>query len=185
MNDTAKATIEGVVHDTIEFTKDVEIDGKKFSKGDVLEIDKSNNLVVNNARNIISSLLAGKGNLYGNIWWEVGEGEESWEDDNLPEPSLKDTELTKATYRKKIKDEDINFLDPETNEVSKVPTNKIEMVTVFLPDEANGHLREFSIRYGGDGKLNSGEMFNRKHHGVIYKTNGIKLTRKIHFLITF
>ena len=181
--DKVEYGIKGEVVDSILDTV-LNIGGKdvKLKAGEEYKIPKSENLVLRSATEIISSLLKGGSNFYENTWWEVGSGSDNWDDSNLPSPTLSDKGLLKPTFRKKIQKEDIKFLDSEGKYVENV-TNKIEMTSVFGLNEANGYLREFSIYFGGDKTLSSGLPFNRKIHGVIYKTESIELKRKIHFTV--
>lgn len=178
--------MRGIVYDKIENVTDKpitfirgneEVTIKPFS---TLEMPVQENTVVNSFKKIMGALIKGEEDFFNNLWWEVGSGSSDWDDNNLPSPSKDDTKLLKPLYRKKIAPESIKYVDTK-GETSSEITNKVAMGVTFEAGEANGHLREFSIYIGGDSNLSSGLPINRKIHGTIFKTEGIKLTRRIEF----
>lgn len=144
----------------------------------------SYNTVVDNASVLIAGLIKRHAGFQGALFWEVGEGDGTWNDAAPPTPAKTDFKLFKPLFRKAIATSDISFIDGSNNVVA-TPTNRIQIVVKFATGEANGYLREFGIFGGGAdavvGTLGSGLMINRKTHGVIYKTTGIELERTIRF----
>lgn len=149
--------------------------------GELIKSVNHRNLVVNGCSTIIAMLMAGQGK--GIQYWAVGKGLTSWGNDNPPEPKVGDTLLTAESFRKAIQPTDISYLD-DNYEVTTKPTNKLQIKVTFTESEANGELREFGL-FGGDATTtkNSGTMINRRTHGLIYKTSGMRLIRTIQ--ITF
>lgn len=176
----------GEVHDSVRFVTDGEFempDGTlvKGKAGEVVKLPVVHNLIVSSFTKILASLIKGDNTFFQNMWWEVGSGNSTWVDTDLPSPSLSDTALVSPLFRKRIGSNQITFIDPNTNEPTSTVTNKIQVESTFSSSEANGYLREFSIFMGGTSTFGSGLPINRKIHGVIFKTNGIELQRKIHF----
>lgn len=178
--------MQGLVFDVLENTTDKEIrvsteSGVKIIKPhSTLELEVQENTVVNSFKKIMGALIKGEEDFFNNVWWEVGSGSTEWDDNNLPNPTKEDSKLLKPLFRKKISPEAIQYVDSK-GEISSEITNKVSMGVTFEAGEANGHLREFSIYLGGDSNLSSGLPINRKIHGTIFKTEGIKLTRRIEF----
>lgn len=186
MHDNSQILATGEVHDTIRFVEDGEFlmpDGSlvKGRAGEEVKLPVVHNMILYTFPKLVAALIKGDASFFGKMYWEVGEGESTWKDNNLPTPTLADVGLKKPTFRKAVEAENIKYLNPSTNEVTTEITNKIQVECVFTPSEANGYLREFSIFLGGDLSLGTGLPINRKIHGVIYKTTGIELQRKIHF----
>ena len=186
VRENSKVFATGEVHDTIRFVEDGEFimpNGEVVcgKAGEEVKLPVVHNLIVYSFPKIISALLKGDNSIFQNMWWEVGSGSDTWNDESLPLPTLEDEGLLSPTFRKAIPLSQINYLNPSTNEVTVNYTNKLQVECTFSPHEANGYLREFSIFMGGNEALGSGLPINRKIHGVIYKTSGIELQRKIHF----
>jgi len=141
------------------------------------------NIIVNNCSVLIACLFKNSPTHSGILYWAVGSGSESWEDDAPPDPLITDSALLNETFRKEIDSADIVFLDG-SNEETLTPTSKIQITGRFLYSEANGKLREFGL-YGGDATAtkDSGLMINRKTHPLIVKTTGLQLERVLR--ITF
>lgn len=137
------------------------------------------NTVVNDCSRLIASLMKGQSGYKGITYWAVGAGAGSWDNSNPPEPSIADTKLSNETFRKAISASDITFLDSSDNPTASI-TNKLQISITFTESEANGELREFGL-YGGNATAtkDSGIMINRKTHGLIYKTSGMRLERVI------
>lgn len=183
MNDSSSLAITGEVFDSVVAVKDTTFNGKELKAGEEMQLGKGFNLVVENFSVVVATLLKGEASFLGKLYWEVGSGEEDWNDASPPSPTAKDLQLVKPTYRKLIQNKDITYLDSESKPTAE-RTNKIEILCSFGTGEANGALREFSLFSGGDEELGSGLIINRKTHGKIYKTPEIELRRKIHFTIT-
>ena len=98
-----------------------------------------------------------------------------------PEPQESDLGCVNEFYRKKIKPEDITFVDNAGIE-TQTPTNRLQISVTFLPEEAVGNWREFSI-VGGNATevLGTGYPINYKTHGLIEKTDTMTVERKIRF----
>lgn len=143
------------------------------------EVREYYNTVVDDCSKLIACLMKGHSGCKGITYWAVGKGSSDWDNDNPPNPSVKDTKLLNETFRKPISADDIKFLDENDNVTDKI-TNKLEITVIFTEEEANGELREFGL-FGGNATeaLNSGIMINRKTHGLIYKTSGMRLERTI------
>jgi hypothetical protein len=138
------------------------------------------NTVVDNCSQLIACLMKQQSGYAGISYWAVGSGLTAWSNSAPPSPVTSDTKLTTETFRKAIVPAtDIVFLDTNNAETASI-TNKIQIKVTFLETEANGELREFAL-FGGNATatLNSGIMVNRKTHGLIYKTSGMKLERTI------
>lgn len=175
----------GEVHDTVKFVEDGEIhlaDGTVLTgkAGEEVKLPISYNLIVDSFSKLIATMLKGNTTYINNLYWEVGSGQTSWSDNNPPVPVPTDTKLNNPLARKKINMSDVSYIDANGNVTTSI-TNRLQMSVVFGTTEANGYLREFGIFAGGNTALGSGLMINRKTHGVIYKTTGIELHRKIHF----
>lgn len=137
------------------------------------------NTVVDDCSRLIASLMKGQAGMTGITYWAVGSGAGSWDNDNPPAPKVGDTKLFNETFRKAINASDITFLNSNDKPTTSV-TNKLQISVTFTESEANGELREFGL-FGGNatGTKNSGIMINRKTHGLIYKTSGMRLERII------
>ena len=137
------------------------------------------NTVVDDCSRLIASLMKGQAGYKGIAYWAVGAGAGTWDNNNPPEPKVGDTKLLNETFRKAIKASDITFLDSNDKSTTSV-TNKLQISVTFTEEEANGELREFGL-FGGNatGTKDSGIMINRKTHGLIYKTSGMRLERII------
>ena len=137
------------------------------------------NTVVDDCSRLIASLMKGQAGYKGIAYWAVGAGAGTWDNNNPPEPKVGDTKLLNETFRKAIKASDITFLDSNDKSTTSV-TNKLQISVTFTESEANGELREFGLFGGNAGATrNSGIMINRKTHGLIYKTSGMRLERVI------
>ena len=176
---------EGKVFDLIKFVEDGEVelaDGTKIigKKGEEIELPISYNLVVDSFSKLIATLLKGDTSYFNNLYWEVGSGNEQWSDASPPSPIASDESLLAPLFRKKINKEDVEYLD-SSGKVTTAITNRLQMSALFKSTESNGYLREFGIFAGGNSTLGSGIMINRKTHGVIFKSTGVELHRKIQF----
>lgn len=175
----------GEIHDTVKFLEDMEfttptgevVMGKT---GESLTLEVANNLVLDSFSKIIALLIKGDDTFYKNLWWEMGRGASSWSNEAPPSPLAGDVGLLTPFYRKRIDLADVKFIDAK-GDPSEDITNRLEISLKLLSSEANGDLREFGIFSGGTVALGSGIPINRKTHGLIYKTSGIEITRKIHF----
>lgn len=98
-----------------------------------------------------------------------------------PEPQESDLGCVNEFYRKKIKPEDITFVDDAGIE-TQTPTNRLQISVTFSAEEAVGNWREFSI-VGGNATevLGTGYPINYKTHGLIEKTDTMTVERKIRF----
>lgn len=143
------------------------------------EVIEHINTVVDDCSRLIASLMKGQAGYKGIAYWAVGAGAGTWDNNNPPEPKVGDTKLLNETFRKAIKASDITFLDSKDKPTTSV-TNKLQISVTFTESEANGELREFGLFGGNAGTTrNSGIMINRKTHGLIYKTSGMRLERVI------
>lgn len=144
------------------------------------EVREYVNTVVDNCSKLIACLMKAQSGYAGATYWAVGSGLNTWDNATPPAPATTDIKLTTETFRKAIvPSTDIKFLDSNNAETASI-TNKIQIKVTFTETEANGELREFAL-YGGNASAtaNSGLMINRKTHGLIYKTSGMKLERTI------
>lgn len=178
----------GKVIDTFRFTKDgyyTMPNGKReFKKaGEELVLPVVYNTVLNSLAKLITSILKQNISVDNNVWWEVGSGDPTWQDNDLPNAKPTDTGLLRPTFRKKILSTDVRFLTP-TETTSNEATNIVEISCLFGSSESNGDLREFSIYVGGSSTFSTGIPINRKIHRKIYKEEGIELSRKIIFEYT-
>ena len=171
-SDVRKPKFIGEVHDVL-----VDV-----ATGERTALPISYNTVVDNCSKLIASLIKRHPGYEGALYWEVGSGLPTWEDNNPPSPSVTDSQLLTPVYRKPIDISDIVFIN-DSNEPTEEVTNRIQIVVTFRADEANGYLREFGLFGGGDDckreVMGSGLMINRKTHGVIYKTSGMELQRTL------
>ena len=154
------------------------IDKITFADG-TQEVIEHINTVVDDCSKLIASLMKGQSGYKGITYWAVGSGAGNWDNNNPPAPSVGDTKLLNETFRKAISASDITFLDSSDKPTTSV-TNKLQISVTFTETEANGELREFGL-FGGKATAtrNSGIMINRKTHGLIYKTSGMRLERII------
>ena len=143
------------------------------------EVIEHINTVVDDCSRLIASLMKGQAGYKGIAYWAVGAGAGTWDNNNPPKPKVGDTKLLNETFRKAINASDITFLDSSDKPTTSV-TNKLQISVTFTETEANGELREFGL-FGGKATAtrNSGIMINRKTHGLIYKTSGMRLERII------
>jgi hypothetical protein len=144
------------------------------------EVREYFNTVVDDCSKLIACLMKAQAGYSGVTYWAVGSGLGTWDNANPPAPATTDVKLTTETFRKAIvPSTDIKFLDASNVETASI-TNKIQIKVTFSETEANGELREFAL-FGGNASAtaNSGLMINRKTHGLIYKTSGMKLERTI------
>lgn len=147
--------------------------------GELIEERVYHNLVVDSCSVLIAGLM--KGVLSGIQYFVVGSGSSAWSNSAPPSPATGDTKLLNEIFRKPVTKNDVIFID-SNNDESSVPTNRIQIKVTFEESEANGELRELGL-FGGNATAtkNSGYMLNRKIHGLIYKTSGMKLERIIRF----
>lgn len=140
------------------------------------------NTVVDDCSKLIASLMKGQSGYKGITYWAVGAGAGSWDNNNPPEPSVGDTKLLNESFRKAVTADNVTFLDSGDKPTSSI-TNKLQITITFTEGEANGELREFGL-YGGNATniKDSGFMINRKTHGLIYKTSGMRLERVIRII---
>ena len=146
------------------------------------EIREYYNTVVDDCSKLIACLMKAQSGYSGITYWAVGSGASSWDNANPPAPAVSDAKLTTETFRKAVTSSNIKFLDASNAETSTV-TNKLQIKVTFSETEANGELREFAL-FGGNATAtaNSGLMINRKTHGLIYKTSGMRLERTIRLI---
>lgn len=147
--------------------------------GELIEERVYHNLVVDSCSVLIAGLM--KGALNGIQYFAVGSGSSAWSNSAPPSPEANDVKLLNEIFRKPVTNNDIKFID-SNNDESTTPTNRIQIKVTFEESEANGELRELGL-FGGNATStkNSGYMLNRKIHGLIYKTSGMKLERIIRF----
>ncbi|MMZ51289.1 hypothetical protein D1872_130240 [compost metagenome] len=155
---------------------------RNVETGEVQVIYQKFNVVLSAFSRLIAALVKGEAGYKGAMYWEVGSGNSTWNDQAPPSPSETDTGLLTPLFRKAIQPGDMRFLQADGTTTSTTPTNRLEISVTFGTSEANGYLREFAI-YGGNATatLGSGIPINRKTHGVIYKTSSIELKRTIKF----
>lgn len=150
----------------------------------VEETPWTHNLVVQSVTNLIAAQISGKMGS-GNLYWAVGSGDTSWDAEGADvKPTLGETQLTNEIGRKKITDTDIEFYTAD-NQHSDDITNRLHITSMFTEEECNGNWREFGL-FGGDDAgvmVNTGIMIDKKHHGLISKTNETTVER--HLILTF
>lgn len=154
-----------------------------YKNGKLIDTIKGHNLVVNSFLKLVMTLCKGEPGYGGIQYWAVGSGDPSWDTD-LPNPEINATRLTTEIGRVQIEPSEISYLTVDMA-VSPTPTNIIQIRHVFGPSECNGTWREFGI-FGGNatGAANSGIMINKRHHGVITKTNDMTIERTMKFVIS-
>ena len=154
-----------------------------FKNGELVEEIKGQNLVVNSFLHLVMCLLKQQNGYSGIQYWAVGSGSASW-DENLINPSLGDTKLTREIGRVPISPADISFLNSNFDKVSTL-TNIIQIEHTFGTDECNGVWREFGI-FGGNASatLNTGIMINKRNHPVITKTEEMTIERVMRFTLS-
>ena len=141
------------------------------------------NQVVNTFLNLVMCLMKQEGGYKGIQYWAVGSGASSW-DTNMPIPAVGATALTYEISRVALVDGDISFLDSNYNKIS-TPSNILQISHTFGLDDCNGEWREFGL-FGGNAtaSANSGIMINKRHHGVITKTNEMTVERVMRFTLS-
>lgn len=98
-----------------------------------------------------------------------------WDLQNPPSENYNDASLKGEIFRKKFTG--IDFVDPNSGDVSDYPTNILRLETTFNENEAIGPLTEMGI-FGGDysEENNKQYMFNYKTFAVWNKPEGSRLT---------
>lgn len=144
-----------------------------------VEITESHNLIVDDIYKLIAILLGRRTGYTGLQFWAVGSGQSSWNDSNIPDPTVGDTRLVNEIGRVQIASV---YHVNENLEQTLQETNRIAVEVTFGKDDCNGTWREFGI-FGGNANANanSGVMINHKTHGAILKTNEMEITRRIIF----
>lgn len=155
-----------------------------YKNGKLIDVIEGHNLVVNSFLKFVMSLCKGESGYSGMKYWAVGSGESSW-DTEMPDPEINAVRLTTELGRVEILTSEISYLNADMT-VSQTPTNIIQIKHIFGPNDCNGKWREFGI-FGGDatGTANSGIMINKRHHGLINKTNEMSIERTMTFTISF
>ena len=146
-----------------------------YKNGSLVNTFHDHNIVVNSFLTLVMLLLKAPHENEGVQYWAVGEGSEMWSEEDLPSPSLADTQLTNEIGRVPIGSTE--FLDAEFNP-SETPTNILQIKANFEEAECNGVWREFGL-FGGnaDQNVNTGIMIDRKIHPVFTKTNEMTIQR--------
>ena len=150
----------------------------KYADGTVETTEWTNNVIVNDINKAIAYALAQKG---GATYWAIGQGLDTWDNDNPPSPSATDTSLVSEIGRKAISGSNIKFLTSEGVESSS-PTNIIQITLTFNSSDCNGNWREFAI-VGGDATsdINTGILINHKTHKLISKDSTMEIERQMRF----
>lgn len=173
--DTNNMKVDGIFKDVIRKNGKV-----------VAETEWKHNLVVQSVTKLIAALVGGK-MTSGNLYWAVGSGDASWSADGADvKPTLGETQLTNEIGRKKISDESIEFYTADNKPVAEGEiSNRLHITAMFNENECNGDWREFGL-FGGDDAsvmVNTGIMIDKKHHGLISKTEETTVER--HLILTF
>lgn len=153
-----------------------------YKNGVLVDEIHSHNLIVNSFLNLVMCLMKQQNGYKGLQYWAVGSGSASW--DTTPvTPDIKATRLTAEIGRVALSADCFSFLNSE-NEVVTTPSNILQVRRVFGENECNGVWREFGI-FGGNATtaVNSGIMINKRHHGVITKTNDMTVERIMRFVL--
>ena len=153
-----------------------------FIKGKLVDEIHSHNLIVNSFLNLAMCLLKQQNGYTGLQYWAVGSGASSW--DSTPvTPDIKATRLTSEIGRVALTPDCFSFLN-SNYEVVSTPSNILQVKRTFKENECNGVWREFGI-FGGNATSasNSGIMINKRHHGVITKTNEMTVERIMRFVL--
>lgn len=161
-----------------------EIIDKIYKNGVLVDTIVGHNLVVNSFLKLVMLMLKNQSGYKGATYWAIGSGADSW-DNNAVSPSVGETRLTNEIGRVAIPASEIVFLDQNYN-VTSTPTNIIQITHTFGTADCNGKWREFGI-FGGNASstANSGLMINKRHHGVITKTNEMTVERTMRFTLNF
>ena len=167
-------------------TSDVRMTGEItdyiYKKGELVDVIKDHNLVVNSFLNLVMCLLKNQTGHQGIQYWAVGSGNTAWDTAEV-QPTAGETRLTVEIGRVEILPNEITFLNSSFNEVS-TPTNIIQIKHTFGTGDCNGAWREFGI-FGGNAttQANSGIMINKKHHKLINKTSEMTVERVMRFTL--
>jgi hypothetical protein len=141
------------------------------------------NLIVHQCDVLLAALMKRQKQMYGILYWAVGEGEQHW-DALCPSPHATHTLLKKEIARLKIKPRQIVYLDGLGNE-SESPTNCLEITAGFkgkdLATAGFQSLREFGL-FGGDATAaaDSGFMIDYVIHPRIDLSPEDTLHRTLH-----
>lgn len=171
-------------HDSHSVQMKGEIIDKIYKNGVLVDTIVGHNLVVNSFLKLVMLMLKNQNGYKGATYWAVGSGADSW--DSTPvTPNINDTRLTNEIGRVAIDPSEIVFLDSSYN-VVETPTNIIQITHTFNTADCNGKWREFGI-FGGNATSdsNSGLMINKRHHGIITKTNEMVVERIMRFTLNF
>ena len=161
-----------------------EVIDKIYKNGVLVETIEGHNLVVNSFLKLVMLLLKNQNGHKGATYWAIGSGADSWDTTSVT-PSLNETRLTNEIGRVAIPASEIVFLDNNYEETT-TPTNIIQITHTFGTADCNGKWREFGI-FGGNATTdaNSGLMINKRHHGVITKTEEMTVERTMRFTLNF
>ena len=154
-----------------------------YKNGVLVDEIVGHNLVVDSFLNLVMCVMKGQNGYNGLQYWAVGSGSYTW--DNTPvDPQSDETRLTSEIGRVPLSPDCFSFLNSDY-EVVDVPSNILQIRRVFTETECNGVWREFGI-FGGNATetANSGIMINKRHHGVITKTNEMKVERIMRFVLS-
>ena len=161
-----------------------EITDKIYKNGVLVDTIVGHNLVVNSFLKLAMLMLKNQSGYKGVSYWAIGSGADSW-DSTAVTPNLNETRLTNEIGRVAIPASEIVFLDNNLD-VTTTPTNIIQITHTFGTADCNGVWREFGI-FGGNATsdANSGLMINKRHHGVITKTEEMTVERTMRFTLNF
>ena len=134
------------------------------------------NVVCDIAGTLFAALVKGEAG-YGGIQYVLaGQGAAGWQDDAIPAASATQTQLAREIGRVAAQ---VSYRT-EVNLPSVAVTNRILVLGVFGPADANGAWREWGI-VGGNATThpNTGILVDYQTHPIITKTNTQRLVRRI------
>lgn len=160
------------------------------TKGNLLEVREGENLVVTSFLDLVACLLKNEDGYKGIKYWAIGRGDDSWDTDGTPSPTLGDKALmwngnSTEIGRVEIADDEITFLNDDFSTATGI-THILQIKHTFAEtDFPNTNWREFGI-FGGDATeaQDSGIMINHRTHAVLAKTDEMIVERIMRFTLS-
>ena len=170
---TSGKVIEGIYRDRL-----IASDGQV-----VFDSDWKSNVIVLRCRVLLAGFMRNEATAKGIQSLKVGQGDPAW--DNLvqlpkPDPNVLDKLVDNAPFAIPLAKLKLDYLNPQTDDLSVTPTNRIQVTAVLGPGEPAGAdpfpLREFGLF----GQMNGTDfMIDYVRHPLIEKDALLTLERKL------
>lgn len=182
MQDIEKMALRTCSKDPVSVHMTGESIDRIYKNGVLVDEIHGHNLVVNTFLNLVMCLVKQQTGYGGLQYWAVGSGSASW-DSSPVTPDIDAKRLTQEIGRVPLSADCFSFLNADFEPVN-TPSNILQIKRLFSESECNGVWREFGI-FGGNATsaTNSGIMINKRHHGVITKTNEMQVERIMRFVL--